>query len=293
MKHLITLLLCLAFTLTAKSAPSDTIIASVPPLCSDLRVTARVSASDWTLIWDYVDSANFMAATFSMPDPRYSHATYSPAYHVTISRTAQGATQQLGSKEVEAASPSVSVKLVADQYSARLYAGDERFSRVADGLPHSITEGGQVRIASPGKATVTCCQVQHSAPLNPPLCTCDIDSAIASSTSPWVGRWQYLDRDISQEHASYSGIREAAVIPAPGGSLWLIYLGGTTPHWQPMQIKATLTPTIFANNCDLTWTAADGYTLNDDNWAELSVEGTVLTIHFPIYKSQIRFKKAR
>ena len=252
---------------------------------------ARVSGGEWSLIWSRADSANFCRATFSMPDMRHVDGAYTPKCRVAVSQVADGAETSLLTAEVPAMEPALSVRLIADAYGARLYAGSGRLTEVGRNFP---APAGEVRIEAAGADCIERCIFSATQPYAPEIVTADIDSAICAAASPCVGRWEYLDRDIDSDRASYSGIRSIAIIPAPeGGAYSVVYLSGLSPRWQPMQLKATLTPTIFAGNYDVQWTDSFGVKLADDNYAQLSMEGNVITFFFPVYKSQIRFKKAR
>ena len=73
----------------------------------------------------------------------------------------------------------------------------------------------------------------------------------------------------------------------------LIYIDGAQVKktmWQTGMLKGHMTKTIFSGNYDLTWIDATMEPIEKD--AQASIEnGVILTLSFPVYKSQVRFAK--
>lgn len=105
------------------------------------------------------------------------------------------------------------------------------------------------------------------------------------------GVYHYLDSDLNDKRAIKGGDYIFYLRPAEAGVYELIYLDGAKANnalWQEGMIKGRLKPTIFENHYDVEW--YDSQMANDfeELWAEFT-SGTILTIHFPLEKSQLRF----
>ena len=73
----------------------------------------------------------------------------------------------------------------------------------------------------------------------------------------------------------------------------LLYINGAQvkkSQWQPCMKKGHLTKTIFSGNYDLIWIDATLEPISEDAYATIE-NGVILTLNFPIYKSQVRFVK--
>ena len=72
----------------------------------------------------------------------------------------------------------------------------------------------------------------------------------------------------------------------------LIYLSGAQINqinWVEGMIKGRLRPTIFQNHYDLIWYDSMFDIIDTDAYA--TIVDSILTLEFPLYKTQIRFYK--
>ncbi|MCM1070314.1 MAG: hypothetical protein NC210_04445 [[Clostridium] fimetarium] len=117
----------------------------------------------------------------------------------------------------------------------------------------------------------------------------------ATSTDPLEGFWSYLDRDNDPQWAILGGFYELAVIKnADTAAYDIIYLSGAEvegSRWRPGMRKGSLTPTIFADHYRLAWTDARFLSDYAEATADLSLSNTVLTLNFPLHRSQLRFSR--
>jgi len=77
------------------------------------------------------------------------------------------------------------------------------------------------------------------------------------------------------------------------GGYDLIYVDGAQVKkslWQMGMVKGRITKTIFTDNYEGEWIDATLEPINKDVYATLD-NGVILTINFPVYKSQVRFSK--
>ena len=120
----------------------------------------------------------------------------------------------------------------------------------------------------------------------------DLDEYLAASADPVEGYWKYLDRDMQDEWLRLGGRYTLAVVRADDG-YDLIYMDGAQvkkSQWQPGMIKGHISKTQFTGNYDLNWIDATMEPIDKDAYATIE-NGVILTLYFPVYKSQVRFSK--
>ncbi len=119
-----------------------------------------------------------------------------------------------------------------------------------------------------------------------------LDEYLNNSSDPMEGYWQYLDRDMEEKWLRIGGRYTLAVVRADDG-YDILYIDGAQvkkSQWQPCMKKGHLTKTIFSGNYDMTWIDATMEPITEDAYATIE-NGVILTLNFPIYKSQVRFAK--
>lgn len=119
-----------------------------------------------------------------------------------------------------------------------------------------------------------------------------LDDYFETSSDPLEGYWKYLDRDMNDEWLRLGGRYTLAVVRADRG-YDLIYITGAQVKktmWQAGMPKGHITPTIFSGNYDLSWIDATMEPIDQDAYATVE-NGVILTLNFPVYKSQVRFAK--
>lgn len=120
-----------------------------------------------------------------------------------------------------------------------------------------------------------------------------LDAYLEQSADPVEGYWQYLDRDMQDEWLRLGGRYTLAIVRADDG-YDLIYIDGAQvkkSQWQWGMLKGHMTKTAFSGNYDLRWVDATMEPIERDAYATIE-NGIILTLHFPIFKSQVRFAKA-
>lgn len=119
-----------------------------------------------------------------------------------------------------------------------------------------------------------------------------LDEYLAVSADPIEGYWKYLDRDMEDKWLRLGGRYTLAIVRADDG-YDLIYIDGAQVNksqWQPCMLKGHITRTQFTGNYDLRWIDATMEPISEDCYAAIE-NGVILTLNFPIYKSQVRFAK--
>ena len=119
-----------------------------------------------------------------------------------------------------------------------------------------------------------------------------LDEYLANSTDPVEGYYKYLDRDMEDKWLRLGGRYTLAVVRADDG-YDLIYIDGAQvkkSQWQPCMLKGHITRTQFSGNYDLSWIDATMEPISEDCYATIE-NGVILTLNFPVFKSQVRFAK--
>lgn len=119
-----------------------------------------------------------------------------------------------------------------------------------------------------------------------------LDRHFAQSKNPYEGYWTYLDRDMEDTWLKLGGRYTIALVETTSG-YDLIYIDGAQVKkslWHPGMKKGEMKNTIFTDNFTGTWIDATLEPISQDVYATFE-SGVILTIKFPVYKSQIRFSK--
>lgn len=119
-----------------------------------------------------------------------------------------------------------------------------------------------------------------------------LDEYFNVTSDPLEGYWKYLDRDMTDEWLRLGGRYTLAVVRADDG-YDLIYIDGAQVKksmWHEGMLKGHMTKTIFSGNYDATWIDATMEPIEKDVQATIE-NGVILTLNFPVYKSQVRFAK--
>lgn len=105
------------------------------------------------------------------------------------------------------------------------------------------------------------------------------------------GVYRYLDSDLNDKRVTKGGDYTLYLRTAGNGIYELIYLDGAKANsgaWKEGMIKGRLLPTRFDNHYNVEWYDAQMANDFEELWADFTA-GPILTIHFPIEKSQLRF----
>lgn len=119
-----------------------------------------------------------------------------------------------------------------------------------------------------------------------------LNSHFETSIDPVEGYWQYLDRDMEDKWLKIGGRYTIAVVANSDG-YDLIYLDGAQTRksqWNEGMLKGRIMKTAFSDNYDLMWIDATFEPITLDAYATIE-NGVLLTLHFPVYKSQMRLAK--
>ncbi len=239
-------------------------------------------------------------ATLELPD-RSDDPLYIPEAIVRIDDIAGDSLREISRYRVpmsaDAESGFLSLKVVADRVSARLYVGGSEQQFVAS-VPFD-RNGGQVAavFSHPAKVRRLTAEAQYRpAPEYAPFASVvGLMEYLAASTDINEAVWDYLDRDVDSSLASVGGRYRLATVKSatcPGG-YDIIYLGGAdSDEWKPLRIRGRLLPSIFIDSYGLDWIDGTGRLFTGDQDAQITESHSILTLRWPLYRSQLRFSRA-
>ena len=119
-----------------------------------------------------------------------------------------------------------------------------------------------------------------------------LDEYFTVSADPVEGYWKYLDRDMQDQWLRLGGRYTLAVVRSDDG-YDIIYIDGAQVKkslWHEGMLKGHMTKTVFSGNYDATWIDATMEPIEKDVQATIE-NGVILTMSFPVFKSQVRFAK--
>lgn len=112
-----------------------------------------------------------------------------------------------------------------------------------------------------------------------------------NSRDAMEGFWEYVDRDNDTDYARLGGEYRLALVSDNKGGYDIIYVSGARVNalsWQPGMLKGRLTPTTFTGRYGLEWYDSMLEPVESEVYATVD-NGTLMTFHFPLYKSKFRF----
>ncbi|MDE7386108.1 MAG: hypothetical protein K2N28_03110 [Muribaculaceae bacterium] len=152
----------------------------------------------------------------------------------------------------------------------------------------------EVKLISHGKLELQSMCVESGTPVS--LDSGLDDEALAEASRPGqtapLGVWHYFDRDNDASYAQPGGDYDLLVVNDPecDGCFLILYFDGArvnASQWHRGMIKGVLTPTPFKGRYELKWYDAGMEPVDDECHA--SVDDNILTVHFPLHHSQLRY----
>ncbi len=270
------------------------------PLTGDKTL---ITAPQWGLVFNYDDDGNYCAAVLSCDNSApYDDLTDQRTMQVSIIQYKDGKTNQLATTQlkkgvsleddmntlcVNVDGRSVSISVGKDELMQVLEAD---ISRPVGPLLVGYLVGPGSRVALE-RAVLTIDNEKQVAPATRWTREA-LDEYFSASSDPAEGYWKYLDRDMEDKWLRLGGRYTLAVVRA-GDGYDLIYIDGAQVKkslWQTGMLKGHLTKTIYSGNYDATWIDATLEPIDKDVQATIE-NGVILTLNFPVFKSQVRFSR--
>ncbi len=262
-----------------------------------------ISSPEWGLVFNRDRYGNYCAVVLSCDNSTpYNNITDQLTMQVAIVQRTDSGTTQLAqtqlNKGVSLEDDLNTLCVDVDERSVTVSIGKNELLQV---LEASVTRPvGDVSVGylvGPGsrvsieRAVLT---IGNEKQVNPTtLWTRDaLDAYLEQSADPVEGYWKYLDRDMQDEWLRLGGRYTLAVVRADDG-YDLIYVDGAQvkkSQWQWGMLKGHMTKTAFSGNYDLRWIDATMEPIDKDAYATIE-NGIILTLYFPVFKSQVRFAK--
>lgn len=270
------------------------------PMTGDNTV---ITSPQWGVVFNMDDSGNYCAVVLSCDNSApFDDITDQRTMQVSLVKNDGGSTIELASttlsKGVSLEDDLNTVCVDVDDRSVRVSIGKDELQEVLEANVHRPTgtvwagylvgAGSRVSIE---RAVLTIDNENQITTTT--LWTLDaLDEYLSTSIDPMEGYWKYLDRDMEDKWLRLGGRYTLAVVRADDG-YDLIYIDGAQVNksqWQPCMLKGHITRTQFTGNYDLRWIDATMEPISEDCYAAIE-NGVILTLNFPIYKSQVRFAK--
>lgn len=298
----------LALTLSMPAFAADNIVhidQAVQTLRYHLRLKpARISDTRCSLIWNYLDSANYQRFDYEIPAVLSTHQELGFDGKYKVVSVIDGQDNVLDSGEYHSDYPNgdgcgFSVILTAQSDYASVSLGGKKLTKTIE-IPFERKTPGAIGYRSE-KALE---ELQNEVLMLPssPVEWAEFESIEAleeylrSSTDGYEGLWMYLDRDTEPTKAHLGGRYALATISDGNGGYKIVYLDGANAQetiWQPLMIKGHLRPTVFRDHFDLKWLDAAGDPVLDEGNATYEIEGMALKITLPLHKATLRFSRIK
>lgn len=267
------------------------------------REKTQITSPQWGLVFNRDEEGNYCAVVLSCDNSApYDDITDQRTMHVTLiqrldSETTQLATTEL-TKGVSLEDDMNTLCVDVDERGVRISVGKDELVQV---LEANVTRPiGPIQVGyfvGPGarialdRAVLTIDNEKQVTTTTRWTCEA-LDEYFTASNDPVEGYWTYLDRDMEDKWLRLGGRYTLAVVRADDG-YDLIYIDGAQVKkslWQPGMLKGHMTKTIFSGNYDATWIDATLEPIEKDVQATIE-NGVILTLNFPVFKSQVRFAK--
>ncbi|MBE6316954.1 MAG: hypothetical protein E7078_10010 [Bacteroidales bacterium] len=262
-----------------------------------------VTSTQWGLVFNYDDMGDYCAVVLSCDNS-------APYDDITDSRTMLvSIIQRCGQEVIQLAQTTLSKGVsLEDEMNTLCVDVNEQTVTVSIGKNElqQVLEvpvkrgGGMVQVGylvGPGARTaieraVLTIENEKQVAATTLWTVASLDEYLAQSADPVEGYWRYLDRDMQDEWLRLGGRYTLAIVRSDDG-YDLIYIDGAQVKksmWEPGMLKGHLTPTHFTGNYDLMWIDATMEPIDKDAYATVE-NGIILTLNFPVYKSQVRLSK--
>lgn len=265
---------------------------------------SRVSSTAWGIVFDWRDSLNYHRVDLSCDNSNlYDDLTDKRQMHVKAYRCQAGKETMMGSwvlgRGVDLDDGLNTLSVTVNDGQAQVSVGKNELVQVGvlalDSDEPCTTLAGVY--LSPGaeialERTVLSTDSNISRRIATTWTRESLDQHFALSDDPIEGYWQYQDRDMEERWLRLGGRYTVAVVASDKG-YDIIYMSGAqvnAQQWSEGLLKGHISKTIFDGHYDLEWIDATFQPILQDAYAAFE-NGVLMTLNFPIYKSQLRLSK--
>lgn len=256
------------------------------------------SKSNWKLLWNYTSENNYKYIELKWRNTNYGDILDQRQLHVNIGEIINGNDKLIKSidldKGVNLYNGENTVLLEVDHNKYNVFVGEEYLRHIGTfSMENPLI--GMCGLWTSEQSQVSKFMIKPTYDITKELITSFSEHKLFEkfkiSSDIHEGFWSYLDRDNDPDYARLGGSYRLALIENDEGYL-IIYISGAQTNlnnWVQGMIKGKLIPTIFENHYDLVWYDSMFDVIDLD--AHASIKNSILTLEFPIYKTQIRFYK--
>ncbi|MDD6687799.1 hypothetical protein [Sodaliphilus pleomorphus] len=201
-------------------------------------------------------------------------------------------------KNVDMADRLNAIGVDVDHNTVHVLVGNDKLNQLFTVELPAMHNGSHLGLATgPGarvqvERTVLSYKTNDRRIVNTPWTIEKLNLHFARSQNPYEGYWEYLDRDMSDDVLRLGGRYTIALVATATG-YDIIYVSGAQVKksmWTTGMLKGRLEKTIFTDNFKASWIDATLRPIDLDVQAAFE-SGVILTVKFPVYKSQVRFSK--
>ena len=263
----------------------------------------KISNTEWGVVWNYVDSLNYCRLSLCGHNSNLHDILDERTLSVTISQVSNGNTSILRQlslrKNVSLYEGFNTAHIALCDSASTILLGNQKLSIIASLPQIPLVPGSHFGLYA-GKGALLAIErmvIQSTHSPADDLATRwtaeSLNEHFATSTDPIEGYWDYLDRSLNESQLRLGGRYRIALVKSPTG-YDIIYVSGAEVDgrlWRFGMLKGSLSPTRFIDNYALLWYDTEKQPFEADVHA--SIENmSILTLHFPLAASQIRFAKS-
>lgn len=123
-----------------------------------------------------------------------------------------------------------------------------------------------------------------------------IDEALARSTDPRAGMFEFMDHRANDADVSVGGDYRVAVLADDDGGYDIVFVSGAGSHshlWPPLRLKGHIKRTSYVENYDLEWFSAAGIGFARECYATYDPRLDLWTMEIAPLGAQMRFRRVR
>lgn len=259
---------------------------------------AGYSKSIWGIVWDYQSQSNFKSVEITWNNTNYGDFADCRQLVAKVIEVTNGKRNVVKTvlldKWVDLSTGMNSVLFEVQKDKYNLFIGNDKYQHIGT-FNYDNVFGGLCGVYSSVDVSVANFVIETTPDMSLRLMTEYTQQTLIAKFSgnkvAHEGFWNYLDRDNNPDWAKLGGRYNIALIKENDDYL-IVYLSGAetnSTNWKEGMIKGRLKATIFHNHYDLEW--YDSMLELIDYDAHASIDNSILTLEFPLYKTKIRFFK--
>lgn len=257
-------------------------------------------SAEFGIVWDYIDSDNYSSAIFKRnTNNHFDEITRKDCFHVAIQVVSNGEKSIVKESDIDskmAFEPNKynTFQIKVDNGVLSLSAGNKELSTLfsCEYIPQKTFSAGIVA----GKNKISIKRIEFKSIPDKRVSNktsytqADVEQAVKNTGNDfYVGFWRYFDRNTDDSRFELGGKYTIALVPTDSGYN-ILYISGAnrfSSYWSPYMKKGALVRTPFYNQYEIHWFTADKNLYFDECYASVSED--ILTLHFPIQQSTVRF----